>query len=104
MSFIGKCDENEQIECEQIVDTFLKTFCESISLNISNLIHTGTPRPTSTPESESIVTTVVLGCLLGLCFVLILVVTGGWVYTIILCRPLKKLQKPQLKNSLKEQR
>ena len=96
----GKCEENE--ECEQKVDAYLNNFCEGISPSTSNLLAAHTQGPSESSETEARSTTVALGSLLGLCLVLMLVVTGGWLYTCKALKTQKRIQRPQ-KNSLEEQ-
>ena len=114
--FTGDCGENHQEQCEEKMDMFLNNYCERVSLNTTLLAaHTLEPNQTSlhvlTPniknctlnpsQSESRFEAIVaLGCVLGLCVILLLVMTIGWVYT---CRALKTLQRyiqRPVKNSL----
>ena len=117
--FTGDCDEKSQEQCEEKVDRFLNNYCESVSLINTTLLaaHTLEPNQTSphvlTPniksctvnpsQSESRFEAIVaLGCVLGLCVILLLVMTIGWVYT---CRTLKTLQRyiqRPMKNSLEQ--
>ena len=123
------CDQmDKQLQCEMKVDTFLNKYCASTALlgaNLSTISIVHTPPtiiPTQTSpalmpisadiytckswsesqlEANSTTVVMALGIILGLCMVLLLVVTAGWVCT---CRALKNLKQRPVKNILEWQR
>ena len=82
------CDQTEE-QHKIYWDTFFSKHCASDSL-------------TSFETDRSIVTA--LGVVLGLCVVLLLVATTGWVCTCRALKALKHTQSHAVKNSLEEQR
>ena len=89
---IVDCDCQDEQQCEIDVDML----CASASCDHDN--KTCTP---NLSQSGSRVPCIVLGITLGLCVVLLSMVTVGWVHT---CRVLKTLKLTAVKNSLEEQR